>query len=105
MWRELVAQAIPGHGLPDGRRRHLALALFTRRHLPPVRRAELPLLTAELARAHCDTTGKTLSRDLTVLLTLGLLHPEHKGSYRAADEKILALMPRTLCRYPRFAWG
>ena len=98
MWRELVDQAIAGHRPPDGRQRQLALAMFARRRSAPVRRADMPTMTVELARAHLDKTGKTLSRDLRVLLDLGLLRQEGKGAYRAAGEKILGLMPMRALR-------
>jgi Fic family protein len=94
MWRELVDQAIPGHKPPDGRQRQLAMALFSRRRTGPVRRGELPSLTVELTLAYFDRTSKTLTRDLHVLIDSELVVQEGKGSYRAAEERILGLMPR-----------
>ena len=98
LWRELVDQAIPGHKAPDGRRRQLALAVFAQRQQGSVRRIAMENLTTDLARAYVEKTPKTLTRDLGVLLEKGLLRTDGKGTYRAAEEKILGLMPMRALR-------
>jgi len=93
LWRELVDQAIPGHRPTDRRRRELAMAVFELRGVGPVSKPAMLVITTSLARAYASKTDKTLSRDIGVLLQLGLLRNAQKGAYRAAVEKIQGLMP------------
>lgn len=91
-WRSHVHQQFDGSKSPsDVRRRHLVLALSDR--AGPAPRAELRLLSPEVARDYADKTDKTLSRDLNALEEMGLIVRTHHG-YDANRDRIHAFLPR-----------
>ncbi len=74
----------------DVRRRHLLLDLSDRAEPTPF--GKLRELSARVAAAYATKTAKTLSRDLSALITMDLLELTPSG-YRAKKETILAFLP------------
>ena len=72
MWTNYIhSQFRDRSGTADSRRRHLILDLSE--HDQPVRRRDIRLLTPRLAAAYSGKTDKTITRDLNMLIQLGLI--------------------------------
>ena len=76
IWKDMWTNYIHGRfrdrsGHADTRRRHLVLDLSE--YDEPVRRREIRLLTPRLAAAYAGKTDKTITRDLNMLVQLGLI--------------------------------
>jgi Fic family protein len=75
----------------DFRRRQLLLDLSAKPE--GVRRADLPRISPEVASLYARKTAKTLSRDVNVLVAMGLMEQGEDGNCRARRETILAFLP------------
>jgi len=83
-------------GAADGRRRMLVLDLSNATpNIVPF--SKLRTISPRVAAAYADRTDKTLSRDVNVLLAMGLVARDASG-VRATREIILAFLPVT--RFP-----
>lgn len=93
LWGHLVRDLIRGDSLSASRKRTLARALA---HIDgPVRKADIPHLTVELAEKYAGKTQKTVSRDVAELLKLKLVKPI--GSQIEANwDQVLSLLPAKL---------
>jgi Fic family protein len=90
-WRNHVHEMFRDKASPsDVRRRHLALDLSQQPEEVPFDR--LRLLTPRIAKAYSGKTSKTLSRDLKMLIDIGLVEKRASG-YRAKKEVILSFLP------------
>jgi Fic family protein len=72
------------------RRRHLALDILASDK--PIRKEEILLLSKRLNDAYKDKNPRTISRDLAVLLDMGLIRITNEG-FRIDFEPILAFLP------------
>ncbi len=90
-WRNYVHEGFRDKkSLADERRRHLALDLSLHHDGVPV--AKIATLSPRLAAAYATKQQKTVSRDLNVLMKMGLI--ERVGHVvRAKRERILAFLP------------
>lgn len=79
------------HGLTARRQRDLVLALSEQTE--PVPRSRLRRLTPELAEAYAGKQTKTVTRDINVLVELGLIERTPSG-LRARDELMFSFMPQ-----------
>ncbi len=79
------------HGLTARRQRDLVLALS--QESEPVARSRLRRLTPTLAEAYAGKQDKTVTRDINVLLRLGLIARTGGGQFRAQRELMLSFMP------------
>ena len=90
-WRNYVHERFADKRTPAHiRRRHVVLDLS--RQADPVPRGKLAELTTRLARAYAQKTEKTLTRDVNILLDMGLIEKK-EGRYRARKEIIEAFLP------------
>jgi Fic family protein len=79
------------HGLTARRQRDLVLALSDEDE--PVARARLRRLTPALAEAYAGKQNKTVTRDVNVLLELGLIERAGTGRFKARRELMFSFMP------------
>jgi Fic family protein len=89
MWHDYVYEILRGPGAVEHRRRTLVFALSGLDNL--VTFEEIPVL-APLASAYAARTTRTLARDLSALVKVGLVE-RTSGGYRARRESILAFLP------------
>jgi Fic family protein len=89
MWHDHVHETLRGPGAVERRRRTLVFALSGLDN--PVTFEHIPSL-GPLAGAYASRTTRTLARDLSELVRLGLIE-RAKGGYRAKRESILAFLP------------
>ncbi len=90
-WRNYVHEAFSDKKSQSYIRcRHLVLDLSMSKE--PVPLDKLPEISPRLTAAYARKTRKTLSRDLNILLKMGLVSQE-KAGYRARKELILAFLP------------
>lgn len=91
-WENFVHEAFKEKNSPsDKRRRDLILDLSKQKD--PVPLANLTQVSARIAAMYARKTGKTLSRDLSTLIRMKLLHKDEHGKYSARRELILAFLP------------
>ena len=99
-WENYVHEEFQNRTSPsDVRRRHLLLDLSA--HEEPVPFGKLRKVSSRVAAAYATKTTKTLSRDLSALIEMGLLELTPDG-YRTKKEMILAFLPlqRSLTQQP-----
>lgn len=90
-WENYVHERFQSHTSPsDVRRRHLLLDLADQTEAVPF--GKLREISPRVAAAYATKTAKTLSRDLSALIEMGLLELT-AGGYRAKKEVILAFLP------------
>jgi hypothetical protein len=90
-WENYVHEKFQSRTSPsDVRRRHLLLDLSDQAGAAPF--GKLREISPRVAAAYATKTAKTLSRDLSALIEMGLLELTAKG-YRAKKETILAFLP------------
>ena len=80
------------HGVTAWRQRELVLALSDEGE--PVPRARLRRLTPALAEAYAGKQTKTVTRDINVLVELGLVERSGPGLVRARTELMLRFVPQ-----------
>jgi Fic family protein len=89
-WVNYIHSMFPDRTVTARRQRDLVLALPSDRFVP---RANLSILSPQLAEAYAGKTGKTITRDLNALTRLELIERGPKG-IRARREVMLSFMPR-----------
>ena len=88
-WQSYVDEAMRRHDTAAGRRqRQLVLSLSPS---DPTPRSEITLLTPHLAAAYAGKTSKTVTRDISRLIALGLIERTPQG-IRPLVEKMEAFM-------------
>jgi len=98
-WENYVHERFRSRTSPsDVRRRHLLLDLSE--HEEPVPASKLRDLSPRVAAAYAKKTPKTLSRDLSALVEMGLLEVARNGC-RAKKEIILGFLPLRRDRAPQ----
>lgn len=91
-WENYVHDSFKDKNTPsDKRRRDLVLDLS--KQPEPVPLGKLTEISPRVAAMYARKTGKTLSRDLTVLTQMNLLQRNKEGKYKARKELILAFLP------------
>jgi Fic family protein len=76
-WKSYVHESFPRPSTTDKRRENLVLALTGQP--APVPRADLTMLTPQVAAAYARKTTKTLTRDLNVLRKMALIRRKDQG--------------------------
>ena len=76
------------------RQKRLVLDLTDHRFENPVRKGEIPDISAALARAYRDKTERTIQRDLNALVNMGLLKHDDKG-YKPNTDLLMAFFARS----------
>ena len=71
------------------RQKRLVLDLTDQQYEKPVRKGEIPDISAALARAYRDKTERTIQRDLNELIKMGLLTRVEKG-YKPNTDILMA---------------
>ncbi|MFH0809020.1 MAG: Fic family protein [Pseudomonadota bacterium] len=90
-WRSYVHQSFSNQSGPTvDRRRRLVLDLSRKDTTVPL--SELSEISPRIAKAYARKTYRTLNRDVSALVSMGLVAYE-KGGYRARKEAILAFLP------------
>ena len=90
-WINYVHKRFKGRNSPaDTRKRNVVLALSNQ--VEPVHPKDLPYLSKELIKAYEGKTYRTITRDINILLEMGLIKKD-KGAITAAREMILAFLP------------
>lgn len=96
-WVNHVYSSFAGETSPSKDRQvHLVLAMSEADR--SLGRAEIVLLTTRLAANYGQAASKMLTRDLNVLVSLGLVRREAGARYRANRELILAFLPFSMPR-------
>ncbi len=92
-WNEFVESQVTGRD-PAMRERRALIAevlLFSE----PIAKQDVPRRTPELAKIYAASGPKTLARDLTELVTIGLLRTVG-GRYQADSDVLMSLLPLTV---------
>ena len=76
------------------RRKRLVLDLTDHRFEDPVRKGDIPDITAALARAYRDKTERTIQRDLNALVDMGLLKKDENG-YKPNTDILMVFFARS----------
>ena len=92
VWRNYVHERFREKSSKAHTRRRTLLLDLSRQE-KPVPHSQLRVISPLLAEAYAKKTKKTLSRDLTALIEMGLIEKTRAG-YRARREVIYAFMPR-----------
>ncbi|MBZ5703316.1 MAG: Fic family protein [Acidobacteriia bacterium] len=91
-WENYVHDSFKDKNTPsDKRRRDLVLDLS--KQPEPLPLGKLTAISPRVAAMYARKTGKTLSRDLAVLIRMNLLQKNKEGKYKARKELILAFLP------------
>jgi hypothetical protein len=91
-WQNYVHQQFHGKSAPaDARRRELVLQLGSDGKM--VKMSDIAGLSPRLAKEYAGKTEKTLSRDLNVLVEMGLIQRSPGRRIRAQSDRIKAFLP------------